>query len=111
MYPEDRHRTGYGDTFPGDEDQEAFQITNFGLYRRLDGLSCDYMGFRYRLIKAKATDEGQRLLIESAEEEISRTPAEVYITDRGLRDDMADKRRSIRRGCYHPDRSKYKWHR
>lgn len=99
----DRRGVGYGYKFSGDYEQEAYQITNYGPYRRLDGLECDYKRFRYLLTKAVANDERQRLQIESAEEEISRTPAEVYVAKWGLRFDMADKRRSIRRGCTHDE--------
>lgn len=83
--------------FPADYEQHAYLITNYRPYRRLDGLECDYKGFRYLLTKAEATDE--RLQIESAEEEISRTPAEIYVAKWGLCNEDADKRRSIRRGC------------
>ncbi|KFY21642.1 hypothetical protein V493_07235 [Pseudogymnoascus sp. VKM F-4281 (FW-2241)] len=88
-----------GFEFPADYEQHAYLITNYGPYRRLDGLECDYKGFRYLLTKTEATDERQRLQIESAEEEISCTPAEIYVAKWGLRNETADKRRSIRREC------------
>lgn len=106
----ERRGIGYGYKFPGGYEPEAYKITNYGPCRRLDGLECDYKGFQYLLTKAVANDERQRLQIDSAEEEISRTPAEVYVAKCGLRFDIADKRGSIRRGCTH-DKNKNKCHR
>ena len=99
----DRYEYGYAYKFPGDYYQEAYQITNFGPWRRLDGLSCDFKGFQYLLTKSATTNERQRLQIKNAEEDILRTPAEIYVAHWGLRRDMADKRRSIRRGCTHDE--------
>lgn len=99
----DRWELRYGYLLTGYPDKEGCRITCFGTDRRLDGLECDYKGFRYLLTKAETADEKQRLRLESAEEEISQTHAEVHVAKCGLRFDMADKRRSIRRGCTHPD--------
>lgn len=99
----DRWELRYGYLLTDYPDKEGCRITCFGTDRRLDGLECDYKGFRYLLMGAEATDEKQRLQLESVEEEISQTPAEVHVAKCGLRFDMADKRRPIRRGCTHPD--------
>jgi hypothetical protein len=70
-----------------------------------DSMRCNATtkGFRYLLTKAKPIDERQRLQLNSAEEEISRTRALVYFAKNGSCRDKADKRRSIRRGRTYED--------